>query len=130
MDRSEVVLIVLLVAVVAGMFAFAAWDPIKVPSAQVQTDSALRGAGDLERATVSLGTTLIAKVIVGALVSLLLAIGVIIFKQSEINRLKQGGWNRFWERRSIRQHQARTKQPSLTELLTMIVTRDVLKRKD
>jgi hypothetical protein len=130
MDRSEVVLIVLLVALVAGMFAFAAWDPVKMPSAEVQTDSALRGASDMERTAVSLGTTLAAKVIAGALVSLLIAVGIILYKQSQINRLKNGGWDRFWERRSLRQRQARTKQPSLTELLTMIVTRDVLKRKD
>jgi hypothetical protein len=130
MDRNLVVLIILLVALVGGMFAFAAWDAVKVPIAEVQTSSTLRDAGELERSAVSLGTTLIAKVIAGALVSLLVALGIILFKQGEINRLRNGGWDRFWERRTVHAPQRRSKNPSLTDLLTMIVTRDVLKRKD
>jgi asparagine synthetase B (glutamine-hydrolysing) len=131
MDRSEeVVLIVLLVALVGGMFAFAGWDTVKVPSAEVNIASTLRGANDAERAAVSFGTMLTAKVISGVLVSLIVVVGIFMYQAGEIRRLKNGGWDRFWSRRTMQMNQSKTKKPSLTELLTAIIAHDVMKRKD
>jgi len=130
MDRSEVVLIVLLVTLVGGMFTFAGWDTAKVNSAEVNISSALRNANGAENAAVSFGTTLAAKVISGALVSLVVAIGIFTYQAAEIRRLKNGGWDRFWSRRTVQVKQPKSKQPSLTELLTAVIARDVMKRKD
>jgi hypothetical protein len=130
MSRSEVVLVVLLLALVAGMFSFAGWDTAKVPGAQVRMDSTLRGVSETEQAAVGFGISLTAKVISGVLVSLIVAVGIFMYQASEIRRLKTGGWERFWERRSVKVKEPRAKQPSLTELLTAIIARDITKRKD
>jgi len=130
MDRSEVVLVILLVALVGGMFAFADWDTATVPSAEVNIASTLRGANDAERAAVSFGTMLTAKVISGVAVSLIVVVLIFMYQATEIRRLKHGGWDRFWSRRTMQVGQSKTKKPSLTELLTAIIAHDVMKRKD
>lgn len=130
MNRTEVVLVVLLVALVAGMFAFSSWDSAKVAGAQVQVDAGMRGTSGAEQAAVSLGVSLTAKVISGVLVSLLIAVGIFLYQASEIRRLKNGGWERFWQRRSVKVRDPRVKQPSLTELLTATLAKEFTKRKD
>jgi lysylphosphatidylglycerol synthetase-like protein (DUF2156 family) len=130
MNKGEMVLVVLLLALVAGMFSFSSWDTATVAGARVQTEATLRGTNNAERAAVGFGMSLTAKVISGVLVSLVVAGGIFMYQASEIRRLKTGGWERFWERRSVKVKEPRTKQPSLTELLTAIIARDITKRKD
>ena len=130
MNKGEMVLVVLLLALVAGMFSFSSWDTAKVAGAQVRTDSTLRGTNNAERAAVGFGMSLTAKVISGVLVSLVVAVAIFMYQASEIRRLKTGGWERFWECRSVKVKEPRAKQPSLTELLTAIIARDITKRKD
>ena len=130
MQRDEWVMVILLMALVGGMFAYSSWDAVRVADARVQVDAALRGTSDVERVAVSWGTSVTAKVLGGALVSLVVAVGIFLYQASEIRRLRSGGWERFWERRSVKVREPRAKQPSLTELLTAVIARDVIKRKD
>jgi lysylphosphatidylglycerol synthetase-like protein (DUF2156 family) len=130
MNKGEVVLVVLLLALVAGMFSFSSWDTAKVAGAQVKADAVMRGTSSTEQVAVGLGVSLTAKVISGVLVSLLVAVGIFAYQAAEIRRLKNGGWERFWERRSVKVREPRAKQPSLTELLTAIIARDITRRKD
>jgi hypothetical protein len=65
-------------------------------------------------------------VIAGAVVSLVVAIGIFIYQQARIRELKEGGWERFWERRKPPQaKQANLKKTSLESLVTMLLLRDV-----
>jgi lysylphosphatidylglycerol synthetase-like protein (DUF2156 family) len=130
MNKGEMVLVVLLLALVAGMFSFSSWDTATVAGARVQTEATLRGTNNAERAAVGFGMSLTAKVISGVLVSLVVAVAIFMYQASEIRRLKTGGWERFWERRSVKVREPRAKQPSLTELLTAMIARDITKRKD
>jgi lysylphosphatidylglycerol synthetase-like protein (DUF2156 family) len=130
MQRSEAVLVVFLVVLVFGMFALADWNETAAIGAQVQADAAFRGQPKVEQAAYDAGMALAAKVIGGVLVGMLIAAGAFLYHRAEIDRLKNGGWARFWERRTVKERQPRTKQPSLTDLLTAMIARDVLDRKD
>lgn len=126
MDRTGIGLIILAGLLVFGLFWYSSLDQTKLAAAKTETEIRLDRQPELVKATVETGLTLSAKVIVGVIVSLIVAIGIFAYQQARINELKNGGWERFWQRRNPPPlRRANPKKPSVQDLMTMLLLRDV-----
>ena len=126
MDRTGIGFVIFAGLLVLGLFWYSNMDQTRMAAAQTETEIRLDRQPDLVKATAEAGMTLSAKVISGVIVSLIVAIGIFAYQQARINELKNGGWERFWQRRRPPQpKQANSKKPSLQDLVTMMLLRDV-----
>jgi len=75
---------------------------------------------------VGVAERLLVKALAGALVTLILIGGLALYQAARIAELRGHGWERFWERRKVRT-QKQPRQPSLQELLTAALVRDLTK---
>lgn len=128
MDRTSVGFVVLAVLLVFGMFAYANWDQTRMAAAEMEADIRLAQEPEAVQDAADLGMTLVTKVIAGTLTSLIVAAGILAYQQARIRELKDGGWERFWERRKVPKD-ANAKKPSVMDLMAMIWTDELMKRR-
>lgn len=125
MDRNGIGFVILAVALVLGVFWFAGFagvDQTRLAAARVDVATRLERQPEAVEAAVNVGMTLAAKVIAGALVSLLVAGLVIAWQAARIRGLREGGWERFWARRHVRgPREAKQKTPSLSEMMALML---------
>lgn len=130
MDRTGIVYILLAVCLVFGLFAYSNWDQTSMAAAQAETEIRLEREPKTVQATADLGMTVLAKVIAGVLTSLIVAAGILAYQQAKIRELKEGGWERFWQRRKAAQGQgAKPKRYGPMDMLAMIWTDEMMKRR-
>lgn len=118
MDRTSIGLMILLGALVYGAFQFSRVDQVELAAAELRTDIALDRAPAIEATAVDLGMQLTRQVMASVIVSLVFFVGVFLYQQARIRELKEGGWERFWQRRQPPQAKPRMpRAPSLKDVL-------------
>ncbi len=126
MDKTGIGYIILAGLLVYGLFSFASWDQTKVSAATTETEIRMERQPEVVKATTDLGMTVLVKVIVGTLTSLIVAAGILAYQQARIRELKEGGWERFWQRRSLpKAKQANPKKPSVQDLILMMLAQNM-----
>jgi len=126
MNKTGIGFILLAGLLVFGLFAYSNWDQTNAAAAKTEMEIQLDRQPEVVQATAEWAMTVLSKVIAGVVVSLLVAIGIFAYQQARINELKNGGWERFWQRRRPPQvKQANPKKPSVQDLVTMLLLRDV-----
>jgi hypothetical protein len=88
--------------------------------------SELARAPEGAQAAAGVAEGVLVKALAGALVTLLLIGGLALYQAARIAELRGHGWERFWERRRVRVPK-QPRQPSLQELLTAALVRDLTK---
>jgi hypothetical protein len=129
MDRNGIGYIILAGLLVFGLFAYANFDQTKLATAKTKATVMLEREPAPVQAAENLVMTVSAKVIAGTLTSLIVAACILAYQQARINALRSGGWERFWERRRMPKGEASPKKPSMMDLMTMIWTDELLKRR-
>lgn len=129
MDRTGIGYIVLAGLLVFGLFAFANYDQTKMAAARTETEIRLDREPAPVKAVTELGMTVLAKVIVGTLTSLIVAAGVLAYQSARIRELKDGGWKYFMERRIPPKVRGEARSPSVKDLVMMLLAQ-TLKDKD
>jgi hypothetical protein len=127
MDKTTILLILALIALVMGVGWYASIDQARLAAAQAQVGSELVRAPEGVQAAAGVAEGLLVKALAGALVTLILIGGLALYQAARIAELRGHGWERFWERRRVRRTQ-KQKQPSLQELLTAALVRDLTKK--
>jgi hypothetical protein len=128
MDKNLVVIFLILILLVAGMFAYSQLDQIGLASAETRIQTTLDREPAAVQAATDISMTLAVKVLAGVVATLLLTGGVLLYKQAELNQLKAGSWGRFWERRRPSRPARQPKPASLTDLVTLMVAKDLTRR--
>lgn len=123
MDAKGFSFIILAGLLVAGLFSYSNWDQTRAAAERTELEIQLDRQPEVVHATAEVGMTVLSKVITGTLVSLIVAAGIMVYQQLKIRDLKNGGWERFWERRKpIPPRQANPRKPSLQDLMWMMWT--------
>jgi hypothetical protein len=128
MDKNLVIILIILALLVASMFAYNQLDQIGLASAETRIQTTLDREPAAVQAATDVSMTLTVKILAGVVATLLLTGGVLLYKQAEVNQLRQGGWGRFWERRRPARPARQPKPASLTDLVTLMVMRDMTRK--
>lgn len=125
MDLKGFGFIVGAVLLVFGLFFYSNWDQTRAAADRTQLEIQLARQPAVVQTTAEVGMTVLSKVITGTIVSLIVAAVIVVWQQLTIRGLKNGGWERFWERRKpISMRQANPKKPRMEDLLLMMLMRD------
>lgn len=130
MDLKGFGFIVCAVALVFGLFVYSGWDQTHAAAEQTELAIQLERQPEVVQTTAEVGMTVLSKVITGTVVSLIVAAIIMVWQQLKIRELKNGGWERFWERRKVIQpRQPNARKPKLEDLLMMYLMKDRNERK-
>lgn len=132
MDKTGVIIVLLLIALLAGIFGLAAWNNgIQVASAETKLAVAMDRQPAVERAAVTVGLSLTAKIVAGVVTSLALAALAWAWKATaDLRRMREGGLDRFYQRRNPPKEKINNgKKTDLTELIKLQILNDLQKRR-
>lgn len=129
-NRNLILYPLIAIMLVVGVFAYASYDQVAVARAKAETDIAIQKQPAVIQGAANLGITLTVKIVAAVVSSLVISLVVaLIYQINKVREMQAGGHERFWQRRNVKQQQSsKTKPPTLTEVVTMLIAQNLDKK--